>query len=73
MLKLKEILRNRQFNRSNETKVIIACPNCGNSWETTVGEISWYHEVGNVVPTDCENCITVKNTKRILNDNDDSI
>ena len=69
MLKLKEILRNRQFNRSNETKVTITCPDCGNNWEMTLGELSWYHEVGNIIPIACENCRKVKKTKRITNDN----
>ena len=73
MLKLKEILRNRHFNRNNETKITIVCPDCGKEWVTSIGEVSWYHEVGNIVPTACENCRNKKKTQRILNDSDNSI
>ena len=55
-MKLQNLLRHRANNRKNKTKVTLTCKDCGSQFFITVGELCWYHEVGNLVPTLCKSC-----------------
>ena len=55
-MKLQNLLRHRAKNRTNKTEVTLTCRDCGTPYSITVGELCWYHEVGNLVPTLCKEC-----------------
>lgn len=59
-MKLRNVLKNREKNRLNNTEIVIKCPKCNKDWITTIGEICWYHEVGNIVPVSCKECRDTK-------------
>ena len=55
-MKLQNLLKHRAKNRTNKTEVTLTCKDCGKHFPFTVGELCWYHEVGNLVPTLCKTC-----------------
>ena len=63
-MKLQKMLSNRAKNRKNNNEVSFVCTKCGATWKSTVGEICWFHEIGNVVPTLCKDCRSEKKQQR---------
>lgn len=63
-MKLQKMLSNRTKNRKNSNAVSFVCSKCGATWKSTVGEICWFHEIGNVVPTLCKECRAEKKQQR---------
>lgn len=63
-MKLLNLLEHRAKNRTNKTEVILTCKDCREQFPITVGELCWYHEVGNLIPTRCKNCRKKNKTKK---------
>ena len=63
-MNLKNKYSNREKNRRNDTNVVLVCKECNGIFTTTVGELCWHYDIGNLIPVYCDKCRTQKKEKR---------
>lgn len=59
--------KNRDKNRGNRTSVTLVCKECNNMFTTTVGELCWHYDVGNLIPVYCNNCKSKRKKEKLQN------
>ena len=63
-MNLEKKYKNRESNRRNNTSVTLVCKECNKMFTTTVGNICWHYDVGNLIPAFCDDCKKTKKETR---------
>lgn len=61
-----QIVKNQKKNYNDSREVTFTCKKCGKDFTISIGNLLWFHQVGNLIPTHCKEC--TENKKKYYNE-----